>query len=174
VLPENRIIEWQELIKHYSIIIPHIIIPGGSERFFSVKNAIESIEDENAIISIHDGVRPLVSVKTINNCINAAKEHNGAIPVIELKESIRHVEGENHNTVNRNNFKLVQTPQCFKLSIIKNAYLCEYQSSFTDDASVVENYGVKVKLVEGNYENIKITTHSDLIIAAALLKNNKS
>lgn len=173
VLPSQRINEWKSIIDSYKIQIPHTIISGGEERFFSVKNAIDSIDIEDAIVSIHDGVRPLVSHKTIQDCISAAKEHGSAIPVVELKESIRFVDKKNHKSIDRNNYRLVQTPQCFKLSIIRAAYKQKFQLAFTDDASVVENYGESVFLVQGNYENIKITTQSDIYIIEALLNNKK-
>ncbi|MEI7595422.1 MAG: 2-C-methyl-D-erythritol 4-phosphate cytidylyltransferase [Bacteroidota bacterium] len=172
VLPSNKIDEWKTIIKKYNIKIPHTIISGGEERFYSVRNAIESINCNDAIVSIHDGVRPLVNHKTINNCIEAAKIHGASIPVVELKESIRLVEPNSHKALDRKNYRLVQTPQSFKLEVIKKAYTQLFQQKFTDDASVVEKLGVKISLVEGNYENIKITTPSDLIIAESILKNN--
>lgn len=170
VLPKDRIPDWREIIHKYKVKIPHTIVEGGAERFFSVKNALDSIDIEEAIVSIHDGVRPLVSHKTISNCIETAAKYNAAIPVVELKESIRFVDNDLHYSLDRSKYRLVQTPQCFNLQLIKRAYEQDYLAEFTDDASVFEKVGGVISLIEGNPENIKITTPSDLIFADTLLK----
>lgn len=167
-LPEDNFHYWEELCAEYNFDIPHSLSKGGKTRYHTVKNALSLIEEE-AIIAIHDGVRPLVSNKCINNCFNTANELGNAVPVIDLVDSIRKVVNENNKSVVRSNYKLVQTPQVFNSKILIDAYKQEYKNSFTDDASVVENLGYKINLVEGNKENIKITTKTDLLIANALI-----
>lgn len=160
---------WSDLARTLDVKIPHRIVHGGEERFFSVKNAIESIADENAIVGIHDAVRPLVSLRTIETAYNTARAHSNAVPVILLNDSIRVVSEGKSRIADRNAFRIVQTPQCFELSLLRDAFGQTYQPSFTDDASVVEAFGETIHLVEGNRENIKITTAEDLRMAAAML-----
>ena len=124
----------------------------------------------NGVIGIHDGVRPLVAKSTLLECYNTANEKGNAIPVVDIVETVRELNGDLSKTVDRNNYKLVQTPQCFQSSVIKEAYNTKYQSDFTDDASVAERSGITIHLVNGNRENIKITTPADLIIAEALIQ----
>lgn len=147
------------------------IVLGGDTRFQSVKNGLALVDDENAIVGIHDAARPSVSIQTIKNCFDTAKEKGNAIPVVAINESLRTVSGEKNSAVNRSEFKIIQTPQCFLASKIKKAFLQEYNSLFTDDATVLEATGEKINLVEGNIENIKITDQFDLAIAKALLHN---
>lgn len=146
---------------------------GGTTRFHSVKNGLDLINDENrdAIVAIHDAARPFVSVQTIKNVFDAAKQNGNAIPCIQVNESIRKVEDGNNSAVDRVQFRIIQTPQCFAVTKIKYAFKTEYNQSFTDDATVLEHSGEKINLVEGNIENIKITTQFDLILAKAFLKN---
>ena len=127
-----------------------------------------------SLIAIHDGVRPLVSKKTITDCFNVAEEMGTAVPVLPLKDSIREVMGEDSVSRKRSMFKIVQTPQIFQSEILLDAYDTEYQENFTDDASVVENAGYKIYLSEGNEENIKITSPIDLKMAEMLLANVSS
>lgn len=147
------------------------IAVGGETRFHSVKNGLDLITDETAIVGIHDAARPFTSLQTITNCFDAAKEKGNAVPFVTISESLRRVSAERNTSVNRNDFKIIQTPQCFLASKIKKAFLQEYNSSFTDDATVLESAGEKINLVEGNIENIKITNKFDLAIAKALLNN---
>ena len=171
VLPENQYNEWEKLINQYSFKVSHKICPGGSTRFHSVQNGLKLIEEEDTIVAIHDGVRPLIRSKTIQNCYDAAALKGAAIPVIALKDSIRIVSQDSSNkAVNRNDYRIIQTPQCFKASILKTAYKQPYNSTFTDDASVVEAAGNTIELIEGNPENIKITTGADLLYAETLIK----
>ena len=165
VLPENQIEFWQELCEKHTFYIPHTIVKGGKERFHSVKNGIEGITE--GVVAIHDGVRPLVSKATLERCFTNAEQKGNAIPVIDIVETLRAVRSNSSKTVDRNKYKLVQTPQCFTAELIKNAYNQDFNTSFTDDASVVETMGIQINLVEGNRENIKITTPNDLIIAQA-------
>jgi len=144
---------------------------GGQTRFHSVKNGLQFIDDETAIVAIHDAARPFVSLQTITNCFDAAKEKGNAIPSVTVNESLRSLGNDKNTAVDRNKYKIIQTPQCFLASNIKQAFLQEYDPSFTDDATVLEKMGGKINLVEGNIENIKITTKFDLAIAKALLHN---
>ena len=174
VLPKDQIQYWNELVTKFNFNIHHQVVEGGSERFYSVKNAIDHIpENFSGVVAIHDGVRPMVSSKTIQNCIDAAKENDSAIPVIPLTDSIRKIENGHSFHQNRNVYRLVQTPQCFKYEILKKAYNQPFSPVFTDDASVVESLNYKISLVEGNVENIKITTPTDLLIAEAFLHSKK-
>lgn len=147
------------------------IVLGGETRFHSVKSGLDLVTDQKAIIGIHDAARPFVSLQTIKNCFDIAKEKGNATPCITITESLRSVNAEKNMSVNRNDFKIIQTPQCFLASKIKKAFLQEYNASFTDDATVLESSGDKINLVEGNVENIKITNKFDLAIANALLNN---
>ena len=169
VLPEEQFIYWSELCEKYNFSIPHQITAGGSERFFSVKNGLDLIK-ENGVVAIHDGVRPLVNKKTIAAVFAKAIETGNAVPYKDITESIRKVENDISAHVNRDEYKIIQTPQCFEVDLIQKAYRQGYIEKFTDDASVVENFGVKINLVQGNSENIKITNQSDLALALNLLK----
>jgi 2-C-methyl-D-erythritol 4-phosphate cytidylyltransferase len=167
VLPKEQQVYWNDLCTEYQFRIPYLLANGGDTRFHSVKNGL-ALANDDGLIGVHDGVRPFVSQEVIAHCFDAANINNAAIPVIDVVETIRKIKGEQSETVDRNNYKLVQTPQVFTTSLLKKAYEQEYSSLFTDDASVVEAMGVKVALVEGNRENIKITTPFDMIIAKAL------
>jgi 2-C-methyl-D-erythritol 4-phosphate cytidylyltransferase len=170
VLPEKSIDLWKTLCTKHEINISHNIVHGGETRFQSVKNGLKSIP-EQGIVAIHDGVRPFVSEQTIKNCFDGAKRNGNAIPVIGLIDSIRESINEKSISRNREKFSLVQTPQTFTASIIKKAYQQEYSAAFTDDASVLETTGSEIFLVEGNRENIKITTRFDFLVAKALLQS---
>jgi 2-C-methyl-D-erythritol 4-phosphate cytidylyltransferase len=169
VLPENQIDEWKKLCSEYPFAIEHEIGLGGETRFHSVKKNLKGISDR-ALVAIHDGVRPLVSVQTIMRCFDAAEEFGNAIPCVEIPETLRRIHNQGNQWVDRTRYRLIQTPQVFLGSIIKEAYLQEYKPQFTDDAGVVESLGHSIHLVEGNPENIKITIEKDLIMAASLLK----
>ncbi|MGD0340105.1 MAG: 2-C-methyl-D-erythritol 4-phosphate cytidylyltransferase [Bacteroidales bacterium] len=168
VLPENQLRFWAELQKKYSFDIPHTIVKGGKARFYSVRNGLNFV-DVPGLVAIHDGVRPFVSIDTIKSCFQTAEKLGNAIPVISPTESMRMVTETGSVPVNRLNIKIVQTPQVFSAEIIKKAYRQDYLPGFTDDATVLEKTGVKINLIEGNRENIKITTPEDLVISSALL-----
>jgi 2-C-methyl-D-erythritol 4-phosphate cytidylyltransferase len=168
VLPENQIDNWKMLCRKHSFSVYHEIFPGGITRFHSVKNGLNGISNDG-LIAIHDGVRPLVDTETINKCFQVAEEYGAAIPVTDLQETIRKTDGDYSFTVDRKTFKLVQTPQVFDAQFILEAYNQKFDESFTDDASVFESTGKLVMLVEGNKENIKITTPVDLRIAQTLI-----
>ena len=170
VLPEEQNSLWNQLCKKHHFKIEYQIAFGGETRFYSVKNGLDKIIGDG-IVFIHDGVRPLVSEKTIQNCLEMAVEKGNALPVISMSESVRMVEGLHNKAVDRSKYFLVQTPQTFQTGLIKVAYRQAKSSLFTDDATVLENMGETINMVEGNRENIKITYPEDLIFADALLKN---
>ena len=168
VLPEIQIDFWRELCAKHNFTLQHQIAAGGQTRFHSVKNGLEAV-DSPALVAVHDGVRPLVSIETIARCFEAAGKYDAAIPVVDLVDSIRKVSENDSQSVDRNAYKLVQTPQIFDADLLKKAYEQEFSASFTDDASVVEALGTTIHLVEGNRENIKITTEFDLKIAGTIM-----
>lgn len=172
VLPEVYIETWERLCKKYNFDVIHEKRSGGKNRFESVKSGIEGIPDD-CLVAIHDGIRPLVSLQTISRCFAAAMEFGNAIPCTEISETIRRIEAHGNFQADRGKHRLIQTPQVFKGSILKQAYKQEYNEHFTDDAIVVENKGHKIHLVEGNADNIKVTYKHDLIIAEALMKHNR-
>lgn len=141
---------------------------GGDTRFASVKNGLALVENTNAVVGIHDAARPFVSVQTIANCFETAAQKGNAVPCVPVNESMRKISNNVNHSVNRNEFKMVQTPQCFVASKIKKAFESDYSPLFTDDATVLEANGESINLVEGNEENIKITSPHDLILAKAL------
>lgn len=168
VLPENQLRFWGDLQKKYSFNIPHTLVKGGKARFFSVRNGLKFV-DVPGLVAIHDGVRPFVSIETIKRCFETAERLGNAIPVIPPSDALRMVSDQGSMPVNRILVRQVQTPQVFHSGLIKKAYEQDYLPEFTDDATVLEKTGVKINLVDGNRENIKITTPEDLIISAALL-----
>ncbi len=168
VLPEAHFEFWDSLCKKHAFTVEHKCVKGGNTRYESVKNGLACV-DPNALVAVHDGVRPLVSVDTITRCFAEAEKNKAAVPVVELVDSIREISGDSSKALDRNAYRLVQTPQVFNAELLKNAYKQEFSEFFTDDASVVEQYGVKIHLVEGNRENIKITTASDFHLAATLM-----
>ncbi len=168
VLPENQINRWDQLCALHNFSVPHLIVAGGACRTDSVINGLKHIVKEG-IVAIHDGVRPFVGKEIIKAGFEAAKIHGNAVAAVPLKDSIRQVKGGHSTAVERSEFILVQTPQTFMVSQIKQAYE-KYNESFTDDATVAENAGHHIHLIKGGYENIKITTPEDLIYAEAILK----
>ncbi len=169
VLPKTQIDYWKQLCLDYKFNIKHTIVEGGSERFFSVKNGIDKITSQSGIVAIHDGVRPLVEAATIQRGVETALKHKTAVPVVPENNSVRIVEAEESRHFDRNKIRIVQTPQIFDINLIKDAYELPFSSLFTDDASVVEKFGEKIYLFDGNMENIKITTKFDLNFANFLL-----
>jgi len=169
VLPEAQQEYWKELCLKHSFTLPHRIVSGGKNRFNSVQNGLKLI-DEEGIVFIHDGVRPLVSRQTIEKCYRLAQKNGNAIPVLPMNESLRKSEGKDSISVDRTLYFSVQTPQTFQINLIQIAYQQSFDTSFTDDASVAEKAGFPVFMVEGNRENIKITNPTDLIVAEAFLQ----
>lgn len=174
VLPASQQEYWQGLCRSYHFDIPCRIADGGATRFHSVANGLALVPGgEDTLIAVHDGVRPFVGAEVIRRCYEAAEQWGAVVPVIDVYETLRHLEAdkEGSRTVNRADYRLVQTPQTFKGNLLKQAYACDYKPEFTDDASVVEAAGHEVRLVDGNRENIKITTPFDLSVAEALLSD---
>lgn len=170
VLPKAQQEYWQSLCKEYSFDVKYTIADGGATRFHSVQNGLCLIPDtEEGVVGVHDGVRPFVSTEVISRCYDSARTKKAVIPVVPVVETLRHIEAEDkgHNVL-RSDYRLVQTPQTFDIQLLKEANKQPYTEAFTDDASVVEAIGQKVTMVEGNRENIKITTPFDLKIASIL------
>lgn len=172
VLPEHLMVYWQNLCVEHLFDIPHHIVAGGQERFYSVKNGLVFAKP-NALIAIHDGVRPFVSHSTLERCFEQAELQGNAIPAMPLVDSIREIKLNKNQIVDRTKLRAIQTPQVFQSQIITKAFEQPFSPTFTDDASVVEAYGEKIHLVEGNVENIKLTTPFDLLIGEALLQQLK-
>ena len=185
VLPEAQQDYWRGLCEQYHFPLPattplpqqggaggwsYLLANGGQTRFHSVQNGLALVpNDAEGVVGVHDGVRPFPSIEVIRNCYETAREKKAVIPVIPIVETVRHLEGEGSVTVPRGDYRLVQTPQTFDIQLLKAANRQPYNDGFTDDASVVESYGHAITLVEGNRENIKITTPYDLKIAEALI-----
>lgn len=167
-LPKEWIKFWEDSCEEYQIRIPHKLVEGGTERFHSIQNALQFATGD--LIAIHDGVRPFVSVNLIQNGFETAKLKGSAVPVVELKESIRTVSENSSKAVERNNFRIVQTPQTFQKEIIEKAYQQDFNSSITDDACLVESIGYEIQLIPGEDQNIKITTPIDIKLAEILIK----
>ncbi len=161
--------QWQILCEKHNFTTSFQLADGGETRFHSVKNGLAFVP-ENALVAIHDAARPLVDTQTITNAFEMAHQKGNACPAIPIQESIREVKNANNKAVDRNNYFIIQTPQCFQSSLIKKAFLQEYNPAFTDDASVLEVTGEKINLMDGNPENFKITTYLDLIIADVIIK----
>ncbi len=170
VLPKAQQDYWQKLCKEYAFDIDYQLADGGETRFHSVQNGLAKIPDNaQGVVGVHDGVRPFPSIDVIRNCYETAREKKAVIPVIPVVETVRHLKGDTSVTVPRNEYRLVQTPQTFDIQLLKAANRQPYNDGFTDDASVVEAFGFDITLVEGNRENIKITTPYDLKIAEVLI-----
>ena len=198
VLPEDYQEKWEKLCIRYDFKVPLVITEGGDTRFQSVKSGLKCItqitqikkdytDDTNkdGIVAIHDGVRPFINKKILKEAYDLAKKWGNAVTSVKLKESVRVINNDpdlpaslafvqgkqaSNEAVDRNNFRLIQTPQCFSLPLIKRAYEQQEANDITDDAGLVEKLGVKIHLIEGSYENIKITTPEDLIYADAILQ----
>ena len=168
VLPEEHVELWKNIAARFDVA-RHKIAIGGKERFHSVKNGLAALSDEVAIVGIHDAVRPLASKKLIIKLFLEAENNTAVIPVVAPIDSYRIVEGDNSRIIDRSALRMVQTPQVFQAEALRKAYEQPFSSTFTDDASVMEAAGHKVTLVEGERENIKITTPSDMLIAEAII-----
>ena len=170
VLPEAQQAYWHQLCQEYHFDVEYTLANGGQTRFHSVQNGLAKVPDDAiGVVGVHDGVRPFPSIEVIRNCYTTAREKKAVIPVIPVVETVRHLEGEQSKTVPRDAYRLVQTPQTFDIQLLKAANRLPYNDGFTDDASVVEAFGYNITLVEGNRENIKITTPYDLKIAEVLI-----
>ena len=170
VLPEAQQDYWRKLCQEYQFDVEYQLANGGQTRFHSVQNGLALVPDDaEGVVGVHDGVRPFPSIEVIRNCYETARTAKAVIPVIPVVETVRHLEGDKSMTVPRGDYRLVQTPQTFDIQLLKAANRQPYNDGFTDDASVVESYGHAITLVEGNRENIKITTPYDLKIAEILI-----
>ena len=170
VLPEAQQAYWHQLCQEYHFDVEYTLANGGQTRFHSVQNGLAKVPDDAiGVVGVHDGVRPFPSIEVIRNCYTTAREKKAVIPVIPVVETVRHLEGEQSKTVPRDAYRLVQTPQTFDIQLLKAANRQPYNDGFTDDASVVEAFGYNITLIEGNRENIKITTPYDLKIAEVLI-----
>lgn len=170
VLPADAISYWDELCKQYNFETPHNVVNGGKTRFHSVKNGLDTIAATDAVVAVHDAVRPLTSVRIIDNSFTQATEHGNAVVAVKSRDSVRQVKNEVSANLTRDEIYLVQTPQTFQSAQLKKAYDQPYDTKFTDDASVVEETGVAIRLIEGDYRNIKITFPEDIAIAELLLR----
>ena len=170
VLPEAQQVYWQQLCKKYDFHVDYQLANGGETRFHSVQNGLALIPDDaEGVVGVHDGVRPFPSIEIIRRCYQTAQSQKAVVPVIPVVETVRHLENEKSVTVPRTEYCLVQTPQTFDIQLLKAANRQPYNDGFTDDASVVEAFGFDITLVEGNRENIKITTPYDMKIAEVLI-----
>lgn len=169
VLPEEHIPLWRNLAARFDIAV-HRCIAGGKERFHSVKNGLDALSEEVEYVAVHDGVRALATKKMILRVQLAAEERGAAIPVTEVVDSYRRVDGSESYIVPRSALRIVQTPQTFSADLLRRAYEQPFSDKFTDDASVVEALGTKITLVEGERRNIKLTTPEDMAIAERLLE----
>lgn len=170
VLPRDQFDYWNSLISELPTIA-HRLVEGGNSRFHSSQNAIQTI-NEDGIVAIHDGVRPLIDPELITKGFRSAVEKGNAVLAVASKDSVRILTADNIRSehLNRESIRLIQTPQIFTLKDLKEAFKQEYAEEFTDDARVVESIGVIINLVEGSYKNIKITTPEDLLLAEVLMK----
>ena len=183
VLPEAQQDYWQELCKQYEFQVDYQIANGGQTRFHSVQNGLALVPDDaEGVVGVHDGVRPFPSIEVITRCYETARQTKAVIPVIPIVETVRQILPSNQSnpnavsnpssiTVPRDQYRLVQTPQTFDIQLLKAANRQPYNDGFTDDASVVESYGHPITLVEGNRENIKITTPYDITVAEAIINS---
>ena len=170
VLPKAQQEYWKELCQKHNFTVAYQLADGGETRFHSVQHGLALIPDDaEGVVGVHDGVRPFPSIDVIRRCYETAREKKAVIPVIPVVETVRQLEGATSFTVPRDDYRLVQTPQCFDIQLLKAANRQPYNDGFTDDASVVEAFGFDITLVEGNRENIKITTPYDLKIAEVLI-----
>ena len=170
VLPEAQQEYWHQLCDEYHFDVEYTLANGGQTRFHSVQNGLAKVPDDaQGVVGVHDGVRPFPSIEVIRNCYETARTAKAVIPVIPVVETVRQLDGDSSQTVPRDQYRLVQTPQTFDIQLLKAANKQPYNDGFTDDASVVESFGHKITLVEGNRENIKITTPYDLKIAEVLI-----
>ncbi len=172
VLPQNDIAMWRNLAARFDVAM-HRCVVGGQERFHSVKCGLEALSPDVEFVAVHDGVRALVSKKLIIRTLLDTEQHDATIPVIEVADSYRRISGDDSEIVPRSELRIVQTPQIFKASLLRKAYEQPFSTSFTDDASVVEQLGQRISLVEGERSNIKLTTPDDLSWAEWWLSNNQ-
>ena len=166
-IQDNRMPYWRDLCNTSRFNVPHELSSGGRTRYHTVKNALQMVTPGN-LVAVHDAVRPLFYKRTLADCYEAAEKFGAALPCIEIHDSIREIIPKGSRGVNRDVFRRVQTPQIFRYDILTRGYQQAYSKNYTDDASLVETAGFPVVLVDGNPENIKITTEQDLVFAEAI------
>ncbi len=168
-LPRDHQEYWRQLCDQHHFRVPHQVVDGGETRFHSVQNALSLVPDEaEGVVAVHDGVRPFVSPEVVRRCLDGAWTLGAVVPVVPVVETVRRLDAGGSHTEPRDEFRLVQTPQTFRIDLLKRAYRQPYVAAFTDDASVVEALGEVVTLVDGNRDNIKLTTPSDMKYAEYL------
>ncbi len=173
-LPTDALEYWEKISSTFFEDLSQIrTVEGGPTRFQSVKNALFSIEENAGLVAVHDGVRPFVRPDIIEESFRAAAQNSTAVVCVDSKDSVRMLEGDKNKSVDRKNVKLIQTPQTFDLELLKKAYQVDDNELFTDDASVVEHFGQKIFLINGDNKNIKITSPEDMEIGEIFLKNSK-
>ena len=172
VLPAAHIPYWKELRSQYEFTLPHLIVEGGESRGESVKNGLDMIKAENGLVAVHDGVRPLVDAELIRRVFSQAEKKGSAIPCVPVSDSLRQFTEEGSKPVCRADMVAVQTPQCFRLEMLRKAYNQQNFMNFTDDAQLLEAIGERVYLSKGSFENLKVTTAVDLLIAEAIAKSH--
>ena len=179
VLPADEHGRWQAILADFPDAPAHCVVAGGATRLASVRAGLAALPPTvppDAVVAIHDGVRPLVPAAVVVEAFRAAAAHGAAVAAVGLKDSVRHLLPDGSSeTADRAAFRLVQTPQCFPLGVLRTAYAAldaaaEYDVTLTDDASVVARAGYPIQLIDGAYENLKITTPEDLIVAEAMLQ----
>jgi 2-C-methyl-D-erythritol 4-phosphate cytidylyltransferase len=170
VLPEEHIAMWKNLAARFDVAV-HKCVAGGAERFHSVKAGIAALSDDVTSIMVHDGVRALITKKLIIRTTLAVEDNDAVIPVVDVVDSYRRVTDSGSEIVPRSTLRIVQTPQTFKASVLRSAYDQEFDTAFTDDASVVERMGVAITLVDGERTNLKLTTPEDMEWAEWLLQS---
>ncbi|WP_311136276.1 IspD/TarI family cytidylyltransferase [Hymenobacter cellulosivorans] len=174
VLPAEQFATWEQLCAEHQVTIPHRVVAGGETRWASVRNGLAELKQFPAgIVAVHDGVRPLVSAAVLEQTFGAAAQHGAAVAAVAPKDSVRGLAQQGSYALDRSRLRLVQTPQCFELNLLRRAYQLPELPTFTDDASVVEDLQ-PIYLVPGDYRNLKITTPEDLIVAEALLRAEQS
>jgi len=161
---------WKKICIEHNFHLSHRFVPGGETRYHSVKNALNIIAGEG-FVAVHDGARPVISKELISLTFRKAREYSNAIPAIPVNETVRTIESGHPRLVDRNNLRIIQTPQVFEIGLLRRAYQQKYLPSFTDDASLLEAQGINLHLVEGDFRNIKLTYPCDIDIAESYLKS---
>jgi 2-C-methyl-D-erythritol 4-phosphate cytidylyltransferase len=169
VLPDEYHAYWEELCVEQEFNIPHLLVKGGQTRFHSVKNGLDTIDDDNALVAVHDAVRPLTKTSIIDQSYTHAAEHGNAVAAVKSRDTVRQLREGASTHLLRDEIYLVQTPQTFVAAQLKTAYQQPYTDKFTDDASVAEAAGFTINLIEGSHQNIKITFPEDIALAEVLL-----
>ena len=168
VLPPDHLDRWRELCRSHGLDIPHMTVPGGVERYHSVKEGLAQV-DHDGLVAVHDGARPLVDPDLIARCFEGALRHGAAIPVVPVCSSVREVSEGRSRAIDRERLRIVQTPQCFQAPLLRKAFGQPYEPAFTDEATMVERLGAEVFLVAGDERNIKVTNPLDLRVAEELM-----